>query len=46
MGCGDKDDDTAADTATEDTDDPGDVALYGAEPTGALDSPDDGTRKV
>jgi hypothetical protein len=46
MGCGDKDDDTAGDTAAEDSGDPGDVALYGAEATGALDELDDGTRKV
>ncbi len=46
MGCGDKDDDTADDTADEDTNDPGDVALYGAEPTGALDPLDDGTSTV
>ena len=45
MGCGDKDDDTAGDTA-EDSGDPGDVALYGAEATGALDDLDDGSRKV
>ena len=46
MGCGDKDDDTAGDTAAEDSGDPGDVALYGAEATGALDGPGDGRSTV
>ena len=46
MGCGDKDEDTGEDTAVEDSGDPGDIALYGAEPTGALDKPNDDSRKV